>query len=174
MTETLKTIPAKLAQSFPYTLYAAGLLGSMATGNMTGVAFTGSLMLLGDVLNGLTKATLKRAYPNVKWMQRPNAHTWGMPSGHAQMTALAAVFWSLYLWRQQKQRPLAAMVVGTVLMGAITFGVMYSRYANGCHNVPQLAIGGLVGAGLGAGLYWLFEGTGLFQWFELKKKSGKQ
>ena len=61
--------------------------------------------------------------------------TWGMPSGHAQITSFAATYWSIYLWMKYKQEENIDVkeslkkhaLVGTILMEVLCLIVCYQN-----------------------------------------------
>lgn len=74
--------------------------------------------------------------------------SFGMPSGHAQMALITAIFWTLYLhntygWDAQN-------VLNMILIWTICISVAYSRVYLKCHTVEQVIVGGLLGIGFGS------------------------
>ena len=139
----LGEIALNVARTMPYTLYQFGILNSLVTQDWTGIYFTGGLFLFGDVLNGLVlKPVFKKLGSHVKMFERPSAfgtgdgcgiysqcsivnHSWGMPSGHAQMIAIFAVFWIAYLL--QYFEGTAWLYVSIVIIVIISLVVILSR-----------------------------------------------
>ena len=78
-----------------------------------------------------------------------------MPSGHAQITTIAAIFWSLYIYASMDKPILKYILIGILWM--ITFWVWFTRVYIGCHTVLQIFIGFLVGLAFGPGIYKLIK-----------------
>lgn len=79
------------------------------------------------------------------------SRTWGMPSGHAQITSFAATYWTLYIWSKYKNEKdlkikkelKVKAIVSTILMWCLSFLVWTQRVYSECHNIPQI-IGGVI------------------------------
>ncbi len=105
------------------------------------------------VLNGIVNRTMK------SWIREPRpsnplfinqydvdngAEKYGMPSGHAQMTAYIIVF--LYMTTQSLQ-----LLISTLFMGTLT---LYQRWAYNRHTPEQLGVGSVIGSAVGALAFW--------------------
>lgn len=182
MSEAIASIPRNLARSSPYTLYVAGLLSSLITGNRTGAVFAGTAIVLGDGLNALTKGSLKLIAPNYKPFLRPDPpsegcgiypkcptapapdsiqiepepqqHTFGMPSGHSQIWALSVSFWLLYIWLVLDHLTLPYKISASALIVVMALLVMVSRVYEGCHTKLQVFVGMCIGLVLGTGAFF--------------------
>src|SRR5439155_14101119 len=82
--------------------------------------------------------------------------TWGMPSGHSQIISFASTFWILYLWRKGNSTILWA-ITATIIISILAALIMYSRIAEGCHNLEQVLVGCLFGSILGTSCYFILE-----------------
>lgn len=106
------------------------------------------------ILNGMVNRTMKI------WIRDPRpsnpsfinrydvndgAEQYGMPSGHAQMTAYIIVF--LYMTTKS-----TGVLIGTMFLGALTF---HQRWAYNRHTSEQLGVGSVVGALVGSGAFWV-------------------
>ena len=82
--------------------------------------------------------------------------SFGMPSGHAQLAIITAIFWTLYLqnkfgWDIQNGITIGLLWIICVLMA-------YSRVYLNCHTIQQVIFGGLLGLILGSlGYAFSFE-----------------
>jgi len=78
----------------------------------------------------------------------------GMPSGHSLSMAMAATFWSLWIWydstgsRVNKITRMSLLVIMALLVL-----VSRSPLVEGCHTPLQIIIGGLLGVAVGVGMY---------------------
>jgi len=172
MSEQITTVPRNIARSSPYTIYLSGLLVSIVTGKPLGAIFSLCAIIFGDGLNFILKFIFKKIGPNKTSWMRPSppsdgcgifstcnaqgSHTWGMPSGHSQIISFAASFWILYLWRKSRTS-LAWSIIGTIIISILAILIMYSRIAEGCHNLEQILVGSLFGTILGASCYFILE-----------------
>ena len=172
MSESFVTIPRNLAQASPYFISVAALCALLLTNNKWCSWFLVTYIVLGEGLNHLEKFAFKKALDPVDPWIRPNppqsgcgifnecsangSKTFGFPSGHAQTTTFAAMFWSLYIYRQTKWSK-TEKCLKIALLWILAGLVWYSRVAIGCHNWTQIAGGIAFGATLGAGSYMLIE-----------------
>jgi membrane-associated phospholipid phosphatase len=94
------------------------------------------------------------------------ATSFGMPSGHSQLTWMVATYLLCHLyfdknvlfddnnkWKKHR-RSLTAVFSSIIVLFAIS--VSYSRVnVEYCHTLQQVVIGGLIGIGMGAGVYFI-------------------
>lgn len=71
-----------------------------------------------------------------------SANSMGMPSGHSQITAFTATFWSLYFMDINKSFPIP-------ILWSLSFLVWYQRYHSRCHSLSQISTGVFIGIILG-------------------------
>ena len=74
--------------------------------------------------------------------------SFGMPSGHAQVALITAMFWTLYLlntYGWDIQNEFAIMLLWTICLS-----VAYSRLYLNCHTLEQVIFGGLLGTIFGS------------------------
>ncbi|AYV78027.1 MAG: dolichyldiphosphatase [Edafosvirus sp.] len=174
MSEQLVSIPGNLAKSLPYTIYSAGYLSSIVTGNPLGAVFSTSAIIFGDVLNGVLKKSIKSVAPDVEMFKRPSPPaegcgiysqcnisadhkpTYGMPSGHSMIICFSAIFWILYI---QKYSGMSKgwKLFSTILLLTIAILVMISRIVIGCHNFLQVIVGAMIGILLGWVVFVVLE-----------------
>lgn len=155
----------KVLQAAPLIVYSIGLGAFFLTGEKLYLIFTIGVFFFGSILNKLFKNITQTYFGNFKILQRPNppktgcgmfddctfpgSRSFGFPSGHAQIVAFAATFWSLYFWHTQRD-----MARGIILF-LLALLVGYSRIENGCHNTLQVAGGYLFGITFGALYFFL-------------------
>ena len=78
-----------------------------------------------------------------------------MPSGHAQITSLAATFWTLYLIGKHKKSGVKRVEFRIGLIWLIAVLVWGQRIYSRCHSVLQVASGAVFGMGFGILSYYL-------------------
>lgn len=82
------------------------------------------------------------------------ATSFGMPSGHSQITWAVAVYWLIVLYykdrenesEQQFKEKYIPTAIAIILLSLV---VSFSRVRKGCHTIQQVIIGGIIGAGTG-------------------------
>ena len=78
-------------------------------------------------------------------------HSFGMPSGHTQMTT--ATFAFVALWcearRRRKMMPTQGAVACTTAFATLGVAVGWQRYNSKCHSLPQIAVGACLGVVIG-------------------------
>lgn len=181
----------------PYTIYQTGVLAFVVTCNPRYILFTIVAILFGDVFNAIEKKIAKLLMGSGSDIGKrisgcgfrnmdprsgkcvgcgifpaPNSvsRTWGMPSGHAQITSLGAMFWTTYVWHKFCHvhsgdsnepkptdwiKPIASTVVLWLLVGVVCFQRVYSQ----CHSVLQIIVGLVVGSMMGMLGYVLVDLT---------------
>lgn len=182
MSESLN-IAGNLLTSSPYTVYQAGILGWLISGDHTCAMFTLCAIVFGDGFNALEKlAARKLMGSGSKIGRRPSgcgrplesnipckgcgiyprsdggqSHTFGFPSGHSQILTLAATFWTIYLVLKlnEKSQNKAFSVTAIVILWVLAIGIMIQRVYSRCHSVLQVVVGSLIGAGFGVLSYYL-------------------
>ena len=157
-----KHLLSNVAQQSPYMIYFASAAGSVVFNKSLPVYFiVGSLV--SDLINYLLKKSLQYPLKNQKWAQRPNpsktgcgmVNSFGFPSGHAQNTSFAAIFWSLYILDRQKIT--TGSIIQVIILWIIAVLVWFSRIQNGCHNLIQVLSGAIIGFFLGLVYYYLVK-----------------
>jgi membrane-associated phospholipid phosphatase len=180
MTEvsSFNSISKNIITSSPYTIYQAGILASIVTGDPKYILFSVFAFIMGDGFNALEKKIAKKIMVGG---QRPSgcgngqrrkctgcgiypshgtkSKTWGMPSGHAQITSFAATFWTLYVWLKYKKEsdPLAKnkAIASTAIMWTLAACVWSQRVISLCHSIPQIIVGVIFGILFGVLAYFI-------------------
>jgi len=87
---------------------------------------------------------------------REAKESWGMPSGHAQTTAFAATYWTIYVIKKYnkdkkdgKKASKGQMYGSIAAMWLLAIAVWIQRIYSKCHSLSQVIIGALIGVGLG-------------------------
>lgn len=146
-----------LAVVSPVIIYFAPLLGFLINQEPVNLYFFASSLLFGEVGNRLLKNTTKLLGPDFQPFQRPNpplggcsvfydpvsSGSWGMPSGHAQIAFMAGVFWVLYIFDNYKLT--TSRVFSIIVLLFMSLFISLSRVMIGCHTIPQVVIGGIIG-----------------------------
>ena len=146
----------------PYTIYITSLLAYLVSGDYKYALFFAFAILFGDGANALEKKIFKTASNKAKYGKRPSgcgnkkgictgcgiypefnkkSKTWGMPSGHAQITSLAATFWTLYLienYKENKSKDITKLIVQVVFLWILALSVWIQRIYSRCHSVQQV------------------------------------
>ena len=163
MTESLKTIPMNIAQSSPYLIIVSVLLSLLVSQGSVNwpCYFLFFYIFFGEIGNFLTKKLFKYIFPNEQLFLRPSppstgcgvfsecgaggSNTYGFPSGHAQLTSLTAMFWSLYICYQTSLST-SQKIFRILIMWVLAGLVWYSRIHIGCHNWIQIFGGVFMGS----------------------------
>lgn len=166
--------------SAPYSIYTAGILAWIVSGNPQYGFFSLLAIIMGDGFNALEKQIAKKLMgKNSTLGARPSgcggstnnnctgcgiyptagghSHTWGMPSGHAQITSFAASYWTTYIWMKYKQEinPVEKKkikqhaIVSTIVMWSLALVIWTQRVYSRCHTIFQIVIGMIIGSLLG-------------------------
>ena len=86
---------------------------------------------------------------------KKGSRTFGMPSGHSQIIWSITIYILLKLWNKEKKNKLLLWFISIVLILYALY-VSYSRvYIDGCHTLPQVIIGSLIGILLSSLIYYL-------------------
>lgn len=165
----------------PYTICQSGILATIVTGDPKYILFSVLLLIMGDGFNALEKKISKQILGSDSSVgKRPSgcgngqsttnctgcgifsscgveSKTWGMPSGHAQITSFAATFWTLYVWLKYRKEtdPEAKRIAkikaitSTTIMWTLAACVWSQRVISMCHSIPQIIVGVLAGMILG-------------------------
>ena len=80
--------------------------------------------------------------------------SFGMPSGHSQMAALVATYWSLYFYNEHYDNP-SDSIIPILLIVFISLLVLWSRIYFKCHTLGQVSLGTILGIILGYFSYYL-------------------
>jgi len=78
--------------------------------------------------------------------------SYGMPSGHAQTSALFGTFMILMIINERYSDKLK--IVKCLVILALTFGIMISRVHFKCHTFQQVTVGGIIGSMIGLGAFF--------------------
>ena len=98
----------------------------------------------GPKIKGLCRGcSIDPAYKN-----KIGSTTYGFPSGHSHISALAASFWTLYIINKN-QKLLPGHYISIILLWIITIAVLKQRLDCKCHNIYQVMTGLIVGGLLG-------------------------
>ena len=182
---SFNSISKNIITSSPYTIYQAGILASIVTGDPKYILFSIFAFIMGDGFNALEKKIAKKIMGNYSCLgQRPSgcgnglrngrrkctgcgiypshgteSKTWGMPSGHAQITSFAATFWTLYVWLKYKKDPNPEAknkaIASTAIMWTLAVCVWSQRVISLCHSIPQIIVGVIFGILFGALAYFI-------------------
>lgn len=161
---------------YPVLVTLASVFYTLVTMNLTGILFAFGTLLFGFTGNIYLKQLSQYLFANFKPFQRPNPpktgcgmfpncrgkhnisnrisgmYTFGMPSGHAQISTMFAVFWSLYLINQNDEMTIGKYM-SIISLILFTIIVSYARIYVGCHNTIQVMVGSLIGLIFGIILY---------------------
>ncbi len=160
---------SRLAIIYPIIVPLIGLIIFLQSGQWIGIYFTITSLLFGELFNGFLKYLFELIAPNYKLFQRPNPPTFGcscfpwvkndpsfgMPSGHSQITLFTSVFWILYLLDNYSFDFKTSLAIG--ILSLIAIYVPYTRIQSGCHNLIQVLIGSLIGGVLGYFSYEMYK-----------------
>ena len=154
--------------SSPYTIYQTSLLSFLVSGDIKyGIFFI--VIIINEMLNHIEKAFFKKI--SEENTERPSA--WGckqgdcttpigcgiyptktystssgFPSGHAQITSFAAMFWTLFLLakRKKEKKPIDKyLIIKISILWILCFIVCYQRIYSECHSFIQVIAGLLFG-----------------------------
>lgn len=174
MSESLYDIPTNIIQASPYFIPITILLSLLVTEGSVRwpLYFVFFYILFGDLANYCEKLITKKMFPTTPEFIRPSppitgcgvfkdcnangSKTFGFPSGHAQITTLAAMFWSLYVYRQTSLST-THKIIRISIMWILAILVWYSRVYIGCHNWIQISGGVVMGSLFGILSYFIVE-----------------
>lgn len=200
----LKEGSLKFLQTYPVILPVYTLVISLLLNNMQWLLFAcwslASLLsapLWKFIFKGIYKLTGKKSLPLLGHGTRPSGAfdcwgftycstcladdiAYGMPSGHSLFAWMVSTYLILYLRKTEyddklEGPALSSFIPKVICLIILAFAVSSSRYIAGCHTIPQLIVGGLIGAGMGVMFYYVMKevkikGKNLFE----KKKIYKQ
>ncbi|AYV81870.1 MAG: dolichyldiphosphatase [Harvfovirus sp.] len=141
----------------PYGIISSGFFVTIVTGYPLGAIFSSSLLLSG-LFNYMLKEIFAYFFHGDDLIMRPKGNKTtncdelsvietndlGMPSGHAQIMAFSAIFWTLYILKYS-EIPYDQKVLFIMIIFFLTLIVLFQRVETNCHSVLQVAIGCLVG-----------------------------
>ena len=160
----------------PTAVASATVLATVVSGDMQYLFFAGLLVVVGLInraLKSLTKSMsmFKNTGPRPStcgtntgidcvgcgaFPGREAKESWGMPSGHAQTTAFAATYWTIYVIKKYnkdkkdgKKASKGQMYGSIAAMWLLAIAVWIQRIYSKCHSLLQVIIGALIGVGLG-------------------------
>ena len=136
-----------------------GYMGPIITSIITGISLLENppylfTFIFGSILNhsliGLLKLTIKQQRPSnpVNYIDDANikgVNSYGMPSGHAQITSFAIT--TLYLTRGN-----ISLVFFSIFIYLLT---IYQRWSFRRHTIEQLTVGTILGVLLSYTLFWI-------------------
>lgn len=162
--------------SSPYTIYQTGLLAMLVSGDVKYGFFTLLAIVMGDGFVFVEKSISKKIMgENSKKGNRPSgcgnrkekncsgcgiysekdsfSSTYGMPSGHAQITSFAASYWTVYVWMKyiseknisKKKKLKDYAIISTIIMWSLVMVVCGQRIYSKCHSFLQIIVGLLFG-----------------------------
>ncbi len=154
----------RILQVSPLFIYVGAFSVYIITGKILPLLFMVGAFLLSSMFNPILKRFFEKYYKDVKIFQRPNppaegcglfpdidmpgSKTFGFPSGHAQLIAFAAMFWTLYLYDQNT-------ILRIIPLWLLLIAVCWHRIYTGCHNFVQVFGGVVIGLFMGAIYYCL-------------------
>ena len=172
----IKDLLSNLAKASPMTIYQSGALASLISLDPKFIVFSLLALVFGDGFNFIAKKYSRKLCADNPICNRPlinegigsiancgvfqrnltstdlerlKKHSFGMPSGHSQLAALTATFWTLYQVGHLKQETdsdkRTLLILSMVVMWLLALGVMYQRKQSHCHNLEQIVIGGFLG-----------------------------
>ena len=186
----IKTVGKNIITSSPYTIYQAGILATIVTGDYKYIFFSLLAFLMGDGFNALEKQIAKKLMgKNSEIGQRPSgcgirqanlngaectgcgiypsagskSITWGMPSGHAQITSFASTYWTIYVWMKyihekdllKKSKLKTQAISSSIIMWSLSLVVWMQRVVSKCHTVLQIITGIVFGIVFGIVGYYI-------------------
>ena len=179
MINLIKDLLLNLAGSSTITIYQCGALASLISLDPKYIVFTILTFIFGDGFNFIAKKYSRYLCGNLPVCNRPitldngsisdcsvfqrhhylnnldkfKTHSFGMPSGHSQIAALTATFWTLYqvghLKVETDSNKRTSLIISMVVIWLLAILVMYQRLHTRCHNLEQVIIGGCLGVLLG-------------------------
>ena len=154
-------------RAYPMFIVIYSLMNGLLNNSKENIVFCGILMI-SDMLNNILKRyifapLMGKGYrvpllgigtrpPNSKnsglFKDGTLSNTYGMPSGHAQISWLFATYWSLKIWNDKRGAP--SKIISIMVLCFFATMVTYSRvYWAKCHTVQQVVVGSVVGIILG-------------------------
>jgi membrane-associated phospholipid phosphatase len=109
----------------------------------------GCLLIFSSLLNAVLKEMIQAPRPSgeIALFGKPRERDfYGMPSGHAQMVAFVTSFFIKNTLDTSSPSVFGAMTVGFVAISILT---VIQRYSFRAHTLAQLAVGAVIGGGIG-------------------------
>ncbi len=142
---------SNVLQASPLLIYFGTLFAYITSGEIIYLAFfVGAI--ISNILNTYIKLFFKSHFENIKGFQRPNppmegcgifndcdkkgSISFGFPSGHVQLVAFMATFWTICLLKKQ-------LYWGIMILWLSVLFVSWHRIITGCHNLIQVFCGEL-------------------------------
>jgi membrane-associated phospholipid phosphatase len=167
----IATLVDGFARAYPMFIVLYSFMNGLLNNNEDNLLF-GFFLLGGDVLNNILKRGVFRPlmgnknFPILGYGCRPAkstntglfkdntlSKTYGMPSGHAQISWMFTIYWSMKIWNDRERSDASKMIPILILL-VFSIGVTYSRvFWAKCHTIQQVVIGSLIGSGLGVFSY---------------------
>ena len=162
---SISKFPSYFAITSPATIYQTIIILTIVTRNPAFLLFLGC-GIIGEFLNHSLKSLVQEKRPDGCGAKIDGqctgcglypekgmfSETWGFPSGHAQFTSFAAMFWSIYLYKSKKG---TGPIISISLLWLLAMLVWYQRVRSGCHSVQQVMAGAAMGIAFGFGFYML-------------------
>lgn len=165
----------RIAQTSPYVIGFMAVIMALFVKSPIAYQFAVTYLVIGVFSNWIIKEILKLFFAGHPAFERPTPpptgcgifddckntktkRTFGMPSGHAQSIAFAAMFATLYLL-QANDFSNKGIYIAVIWLFALY--VMWSRVYIGCHTTLQVIVGALIGALFG---YFCFKTTRYFEY----------
>ena len=158
------------------TIYQSGVLASLVSLDSKYAVFYILALIFGDGFNFVAKKYSRELCGDIPLCNRPlfldgtgsigdcgvfpkhhflddlnklKTQSFGMPSGHSQLVALTATFWTLYqvglLKKETDNSKKNKLIFSIVIIWLLALLVMYHRKYTRCHNIEQICIGGILG-----------------------------
>lgn len=151
----------------PFTIYQITIASIMITGEFKYWIFAAGL-IVSELSNHLFKYLIKKERPSPNGEEKgictgcgviPQHNkistSYGMPSGHAQLLGYVAMFWTLYLFRNEignVDRYFPALL-SIFILWCFSLLVCWSRVYNKCHSLKQVFVGLIIGSIIGTITY---------------------
>lgn len=170
------TMFLRVAQTSPYVIGFLGVVMALFVKSPIAYQFVVTYLVIGVFSNWIIKEILKLFFTGHPAFERPTppstgcgifdncgdkkktTRTFGMPSGHAQSIAFAAMFATLYVLQNNAYTNKVVYIAGFWLFALF---VMWSRVHIGCHTTLQVVVGALIGAIFA---YFCFHTTKYFEY----------
>lgn len=161
-----------LASLSPYLIIILFSLFYIYTNNKIFLYFVGWAIVAGLLFNIIEKKVFSQIFNGDYFIYRPNPYNKngdlntysqcgflpntktsniGFPSGHAQFWGFVISFWTLFLFKNNREN-LGLLI----LLWSCGLYVLYSRVKIGCHTKIQVFSGFLIGSILGSLIYKYF------------------
>ena len=155
------------ARAYPMFVVLYSFLNGLLDNGRESILF-GSYLLVMDIFNHILKHWVfkpmmkGKCWPILGYGCRPPkcrntglfkdggvATSYGMPSGHAQISWIFTTYWILKLWNDG-ERSIESKILPIMLLLGTAMLVCYSRVRwAACHSVQQVIVGTIIGISLG-------------------------